>query len=191
MIKSVRTACILMGLCFLSAAGFGQETQTSTIPGALLRPERGEAPRYPRDMVIGELGQGEASDEAYRFARELLSALTTGTEEAQAGTLSLFSEDLVETIRSIRPRQYRLGGGKNEADGSVSFLLRFFGSEESITGELFIKPEMQEKKEDTEGTDEIKEGKWMLDSIIIEERRALSDVRDSYRYDFSPYERFF
>ena len=214
--KTVRKACILIIFCLFSAGVLCQEeTRTSSIPGALLRPQRGEAPRYPRDLVIGELGQGEAPDEAYRLARDILSALTTEAENAPAlaGTASLITGDLIETIRSIEPRAYRLGGGRNEADGSVSFLMRFFGPEESITGELFMRLEKrkEEKKEESEDAEIDEPGeingtaaantvvaangiaaeKWVLDDFILEEKRALSDIRDSYRYDFSPYERFF
>ena len=69
-----------------------------------------------------------------------------------------------------------------EADGSVSFLVRFLGSEESIAGELYlVKAE--------EPNSEI--ARWQLDDFILEEKRELSEIRDSYRYDFSPYERFY
>ena len=212
--KSVRAAYlrsfgILLGLWFLSPGGFSQEVQTRTIPNTLLRPERGEAPRYPKDLVIGELGQGNAPAEAYQFARELLSALITGTGNAPAleGTTSLITDDLVETIKSIEPRSYRLGGGRTEADGTVSFLIRFLGHEESITGELFLRQQyaQQYAEEHTEAISELEETdveadkeekvnnelKWFLDDLILEEKRALSEIRDSYRYDFSPYERFF
>jgi len=188
--KRAGVACILLGLCFISAKGICQETQSKTIPSVLLRPERGESPRYPRDLVIGELGQGESSDEAYKFARDLLSALSTGVSDAPvlSGTGSLITKDIADTILSIAPRGYRLGGGRIEADGSVSFLLRFYGSEESITGEMFIRQEEQEESEDKVPA---KKEKWFLDDFILEDIRALSEIRDSYRYDFSPYERFF
>jgi len=192
--KRAGVACILLGLCLISAKGICQETQSRTIPNVLLRPERGESPRYPRDLVIGELGQGEAPDEAYKFARDLLSALTAGVSDAPvlAGTGSLITEELAETILNISPRGYRLGGGRNEADGSVSFLLRFYGTEESITGEMFLRrEERKEQKDDIEEIVEVKKESWILDDFILEERRALSEIRDSYRYDFSPYERFF
>ena len=180
----------MLGLWLLGPWISGQEIQTRTIPNTLLRPERGEAPRYPKDLVIGELGRGEASEEAYRFAGDILSALIAGSSDAPAlaGTAALITEDLVEIIRGIEPRSYRLGGGRTEADGNISFLLRFFGSEESITGEMFIR--LEEQKETVE-TNEAGKEKWVLDDFILEEKRMLQDIRDSYRYDFSPYERFF
>ena len=185
--KNVRITCFLLGLSFFSYKGVCQEIKT--IPNALLRPERGEAPRYPRDIVIGELGQGEASGEAYQFARNLLSALTAGAIDAPvlAGTRSLITESLIGKIKSLAPNGYRLGGGRTGPDGNVSFLLRFLGAEESITGELFIKLEKIENME----MDEVKTERWSLDDLILEEKMPLRDIRDSYRYDFSPYERFF
>ena len=212
--KSVKSAClrsfgIILGLCFLSPELFCQEIQTRTIPNTLLRPERGETPRYPRDLVIGELGKGSASEEAYQFAKELLSVLIAGAVDAPAlaDTASSMTNDLIETIKSIEPRSYRLGGGRTEADGSVSFLVRILGNWESITGELFLRQQDAEEQDEVEdgktetgeesGVDAGKEGKvakeltWILDDLILEEKRALSEIRDSYRYDFSPYERFF
>ena len=200
--KYIRVTCILSALLFLSPAVFCQEIETRTIPNVLLRPERGEAPRYPKDLVIGELGKGEAPEEAYKLARQitgdLLSAPAVGADgtPVSTGTLSLFSEFIIEKIRDIEPRTYRLGGGKTETDGSVSFLLRFFGLEQSITGELFLRQKEQKLSEEAgmdeeAGTVEAKKAIWYLDDLILEEKRALSDLRDSYRYDFSPYERFF
>ena len=211
--KMARLACILLGLCFFSPEGICQEIQTRTIPSALLRPERGESPRYPRDLVIGDLGIGSASAEAYQFAKTILSALIAGAADAPvlAGTGSVITEGLIETIRSIEPRNYRLGGGRTEADGSASFLLRFIGPSESITGELFLRQEKvraaavnHDDGEDVDDVEaeavvveaevvviEVNTAKWVLDGLILEEAISLREIRDSYRYDFTPYERFF
>jgi hypothetical protein len=165
--------CLFTGLCFFPHELSSQET---AVPDALRRPERGEAPRYAYDFVIGELGQGEASDGAYLFARNLLSAITTGRSDAPVLENSALPESLFQEVRGIRPRSFRLGGGRNEADGSVSFVTRFIGQDESITGELFIRFE---------------DGSWILDDLFLEEKRAISEIRDGYRYNFSPYERFY
>jgi hypothetical protein len=132
------------------------------------------------DLVIGELGQGEAPEEAYIFARNILTAITSGRRDAPifANAGFSFTDSIFDNIRSIRPRDSRLGGGKNEPDGCVSFLIRIIGQHESITGELFI------RQAETSG-------RWLLDDLILEGKRALSEIRDSYRYDFSPYERFY
>ena len=156
------------------------------VPDALRMPERGEAPRYPRDLVIGDLGQGEVSEGAYLYARNILTALAAGNRNAQILTNSGFSftDSMFDNIRSIRPRDSRLGGGRNELDGCVSFLIRIIGPQESITGELFLRQ--------ADAMDEgVTAGRWLLDDLILEGKRALADIRDSYRYDFSPYERFY
>jgi len=196
-------AIILLCLCVISQGVFSQEAVpettleeapetspeavpevTHSIPDSLRRPERGEAPRYPEDLVIGVMGQGESSDGAYLFARNLLSALTESRRNAAVitGSGSYVSESIFEEIRSIRPRNYRLGGGKREVDGCVSFLVRFIGNEESISGELFIRQRGGESEDD---------GRWFLDDLILEDKRNNSDIRDSYRFEFTPYERFF
>jgi len=95
---------------------------------------------------------------------------------ALADSLPSLAESLLEEIKSITPRTYRLGGGRVEVDGSVSFVLRFLGSTESMAGELYIRQE---------------EEAWLLDDLLLEEKRALAEIRDSYRYDFPPYGRFF
>jgi hypothetical protein len=179
--KRLKTACFLLALCLIAQNLVSQDAANAqTAPDSLRRPERGEAPRYPKDLVIGDLGQGEVSEGAYFFARNILTAMTAGRRDAQVLTESgfSFSESIFDNIRSIRPRDSRLGGGRNEQDGCVSFLIRIIGQQESITGEMFIRQ--------AEAS-----GKWLLDDLILEEKRTLSDIRDSYRYDFSPYERFY
>ncbi|MDR2479339.1 MAG: hypothetical protein LBD48_08515 [Treponema sp.] len=112
-----------------------------SIPEELLRPRREEAPRYPIDLVIGSMGQGDASGEAYRFARETAAALLAGNMDAPA--LSAMNRVLLESYLSgiavINPRSFRLGGGREEPDGSFSFLIRFTGREQGIAGELFVR----------------------------------------------------
>jgi len=176
-IIGVRAACLLLGLCIFSQMIASQETAVSVVPvpEELRRPERGEAPRYPEDLVIGEIGQGSAPLGAYLFAQELISALARNAPVVERFS-SVISEDVFEEIGSLNTRSYRIGGGRNEPDGSVSFLVRFIGRTESITGELFVRSE-------TTG--------WLLDDLLLERKIPLSDIRDEYRYDFSPYERFF
>ncbi|MDR0730038.1 MAG: hypothetical protein LBF63_00085 [Treponema sp.] len=151
------------------------------IPEALRQPQRGdENPRYPRDAVIGEMGQGLASEEAYRYARNLLQgALSLNRESALlAGAAPSQLEELFAGLETLGPQQYRLGGGREEADGSVSFLFRFIGRDLSMAGELYIR---------------LNDKAWRLDDIIIEEARSLSEggLMNTYKFDFSPYERFF
>jgi hypothetical protein len=150
------------------------------IPEALRQPQRGdENPRYPRDAVIGEMGPGLASEDAYRYARNLLrGALSQNRESALlAGASPSQIEELFAALEPLGPQQYRLGGGREEADGSVSFLFRFIGRDMSMAGELYIR---------------FDNNAWHLDDIIVEEARALSEGgMNTYKFDFSPYERFF
>ncbi|MCL2380382.1 MAG: hypothetical protein FWC64_02175 [Treponema sp.] len=154
----------------------------TTVPEALRRPQRDEAVRLPQDIVIGELGQGQAPQGAYRFARDIVSALAAGNSEA--AVLAALPQALIaghiQEIGGIDPASYRVGGGRTEADGTISFLIRFLGREESITGELFV-------QQDGDG----EQGPWLLDDIILEEKMTLAEIRDRHRFVFSPYERFF
>jgi len=188
----LRINCFLLGLLLLSLGVFAQEEdsgwgkQDSTIPETLRRPDKSEALRYPKDLVIGDLGQGESPLEAYLFARELLSALVIGNRESPIISQNSFilNESMLDELKSIMPRNFHIGGGRIETDGSVSFMLRFLGSEDSISGELYLRR--------AESQTEIPENeKWILDDIVLEEKRAMTEIKDSYRYDFSPYERFF
>jgi hypothetical protein len=85
-------------------------------------------------------------------------------------------EELFTDLGLIAPRQYRLGGGREEPDGSTSFLFRFIGREQSIAGELYLIRE-----------EEI----WRLDDMVTEDARNISEGEEAYKFDFSPYERFF
>jgi hypothetical protein len=93
------------------------------------------------DTIIGPLGAGEAEEGAYRFAGELLGALAAGNRGAPAlssiegGAL----DTILEGLKAINPASCRLGGGREEADGAVSFLVRFIGREKAISGELYIR----------------------------------------------------
>jgi hypothetical protein len=153
-------------------------TESRTIPDALLQPQRGEAPRFPQDVVIGELGQGEIPAGAYLFARALLTALIRENREFEAlsSLEGAYLDEIFEKLKLISPRTFHLGGGREEPDGSTSFLFRFIGREQGIAGELYL---MEEEK------------KWRTDDLILEEPRDLFPGEDSYHYDFSPYERLF
>ena len=158
---------------------------TRAIPNMLRRPDRGEAPRFPRDMVIGDLGRGEAPGDAYFMARNSMSALSRGSRDSPipGNDYSVIVNSHFEEVAGIRTRSFRLGGGRIEQDGSVSFLVRFVGPEETITGELFLR-----QSEDLDSSDE---RIWFLDDLILEGSRPLREIGDNYRFNFSPYERFF
>jgi hypothetical protein len=189
-LKIAGISVLLTVLCMapLAAQDYGEESpqeapifNQSTVPETLRQPQRGdETPRYPRDAVIGELGQGLASDGAYRYAWNLLQgALSLNRESALlAGASPTQLEELFAALEPMGPRQYRLGGGREEADGSTSFLFRFIGRDTSMAGELYVRPDGRA---------------WRLDDIIVEETKTLSEggLMNTYKFDFSPYERFF
>lgn len=130
---------------FLLTAGFAlaQETQNyrGSIPIDLLRPSKGEAPRYPVDTVIGPLGQGTASDAAFSYANWVAAGLLSGrmNHPALEAINPVIRENYLSTIGSVEPRSYRLGSGRQEPDESTSFIIRFIGKEEAITAEMYIR----------------------------------------------------
>jgi hypothetical protein len=176
---------LLLLSLFFPVSGGAQETPpqdggfgAGTIPDALRIPQHGEAPRYPKDVVIGELGQGRAPEEAYRYARLYLEALLAGDREAPALLKAgkALADRLFEELEPIEPRQFRLGGGREEDDGTVSFLVRFLGREKGKAGELFLL---------------LKDETWQTDDLLLEEEQDLAEIQEAYRFDFSPYERFY
>ena len=146
------------------------------IPELLLRPTRGEAPRYPVDLVIGELGAGSAGEKAYSSARRVMNAFLS--ENAEDENLSALVPDTVEEIlamiKEVRSSKYRLGSGRIEVDGAASFLFRFVSAEKSVSGELYLV--------DSDGI-------WKADYIVAELIDNPSGKLDSNEY--FPYERFF
>jgi len=184
--KGIKAVCFILSMLFVCHMVFSQEASDHIVPNSLRRPVRGEAPRYPEDLVIGELGRGEAPEGAYIFARSLLLALINDRRDAPVfiDSASYLAESIFDEIRSFRPRTFRLGGGRNEPDDCISFLVRLISREESITGELFVR--WIGASESSSGR-----GRWILDDIVLEDRRTLADIREIYRFNFSPYERFY
>jgi hypothetical protein len=190
------------------AAAAGEETEAPAalesgpsgfemIPEEVRRPRRGEAPRYPRDLVIGTLGRGSAPEEAYAFARNCLDAILMKARDS--GYLALEDaarkEEIFSGLEPVEPRKFRIGGGREEPDGSVSFLFRFIGRDQGVAGELYLRPgggadEEQEEVQIQEQEEEQAQ-EWFFDDIILEDPRQLADGQDPYQYDFSPYERLF
>ena len=183
-----------------------------SIPYDLLRPHRGEAPRYPFDTVIGELGAGSASNAAYNFARSVASALVE--ERLDSPALASINRTLLEgyldVMEPVNAQGFRLGSGREEPDGAISFLIRFIGREQAVTGELFIRHitrqqeqvrEQEQKNEDEEDDDDTEDAQpvfttisfWLFEELILEEvkDREAENMETRHRFDFSPYERFF
>jgi len=196
----IRTISLPLILCisFLllpAAEVFAQDDNTATasretIPEELLRPRRGEAPRYAVDTVIGPLGRGEAPADAYTFARKIAENLIAGT--ATAANINAASAEMLKTytgvLEEIGPRNFRLGGGRTENDGSVSFLIRFIGRELAITGELYVRLEVtrDEQNNPVRST-------WIFEELILEEAQNRKEEHDKLeqRFDFPPYHRFY
>jgi hypothetical protein len=187
---------VFFGLFCLSPGLFCQEI-SGTIPDVLKRPLRGEAPRYPIDVVIGPLGPGEAPEEAWLFARTVLQAIVNG-RDFEGLDLAGFRESLAP----VEPESFRAGGGREENDGSVSFLVRFIGREKWAAGELYLRPQTEaEPEESTEEPENPaaepaeKPGRkvtaWRFDDLLLEDAQDRGTEGDSRRFDFSPYERFF
>jgi len=166
-----------------------------SIPEELLRPKRGEAVHYPVDTVIGELGQGKASDAAYSFAKSIASGLISANMEhpGLAGINTVLRENYLNVLKEIGPRSYRIGGGREEPDGAVSFMIRLLGKENGITGELFIRYVTRQIQQDNENVETKTVGGWRFEDLVLEEAKSREEEqRDSLqRFDFSPYERFF
>ena len=186
----------LLMTAFTAAQEQGNSLSRGSIPEELLRPKRGESPRYPVDTVIGELGRGEAGEAAYLFASSLASGFLSGEMEhpALAAINEALRENYFSILENIEPGSFRLGGGREEADGAVSFLIRFLGREMGITGELFIRYVTKQTDRVSEnGVETTTAGNWIFEDMILEEaKRRDAESKESFqRFDFSPYERFF
>jgi hypothetical protein len=162
----------------------------------LLRPRYGESPHFPRDYVIGALGRCDASEESYRYAKLLVSGLASGNGRAdgvdfpEQKRLSVLRE-----ISDLRTRGWRVGGGRIEPDGSVSYLIRFLGRESSVTGELYLRREEPKSGRETDGAvnkEETASFSWRVDDILLESPRNLSEGKfGPTKADMPSYERFF
>jgi hypothetical protein len=187
---------ILTCLCF-AEDGTGVR---STIPEDLRRPQRGESPRYPVDTAIGVLDRGEIPNGAYRFALEVLAAFIADSRNARvlSAANSVSREALFSSLEKIKPRKFRLGSGREEADGAISFLVRFMGREQGIIGELYIRTgELRSSGEqsfEAPETTAVPEGEtslWQFDDLILEDPLSLDEKQEGPFFDLPPYERFF
>ena len=165
---------VLTLLCFV-ATGLAAQDDWTILPDALRRPQQGEALRYPSDTVIGDLGQGAVEDGAYRTATRFLTALMENDREPSilAALDASFLDELLGTLEPLAALKFRLGGGRNEEDGSVSFLIRLIGSEQWISGELYLRFDYET---------------WLVDDLILEQAKTFSADDSGYT---SPYERVF
>jgi hypothetical protein len=189
---------LFLVLCFTGLAAQeaseAESTDRQTIPEFLRQPQRGEASRYPTDMIIGSLARGDVPADAYDFAREVLGVLVAGNKDAPvlSAMNSVEREKIFSDLEKISPRKFRLGMGQEEVDEAVSFLVRFIGREKGIAGELYIRlvvPAAGEAAEAVQNEDA--EAAWLLDDLILEEERGLDEIIEGPSFDLPPYERFF
>ena len=185
-----------------------------SIPEELLRPARSEAPRYPIDTVIGELGQGSVSSAAFNFANSICAGFLTGNAEYRSisSINSAVKENLMSSLKTVNPASYRIGGGREEADGAFSFLVRFIGRDQGITGELYIRfvtrqtereidveveveiePEEIEGAENTDGVrkekriekkiETISSSSWIFEELLLEDAKTRdAELQESIYY---------
>jgi hypothetical protein len=181
--KTRRGILIFLPFLFLSAnLIFGQDGGTPSfsgvVPEILVRPSRETEWIYPLDAVIGQLGGGEVSASANAYARSVLRDLMRRNDKAD--TLKDLGPDLLSEVMTktgeAEPRRVRMGGGRDEPDGSVSFLFRFIGTEKELSGELYIREAA---------------GAWKTEDIILENPQNISSGSDSVNATFTPYERFY
>jgi hypothetical protein len=188
--------CLFLAMTAFAAAQEQGWVSRGSIPDELLRPRKGEAPRYPVDTVIGELGKGKASDAAYSFANSVASGLLSADtgHPVLAGISAVLRESYLSALNYIEPVSFRIGGGREEPDGAVSFMIRFFGKEREITGELYIRFVTKQTEKVLESEREISAaGSWIFEDLILDDPKSrYGGQRESLpRFDFPPYERFF
>ena len=210
--QKVLCAGIVIFFCILLAAQTSMRIEelrageTASLPLELLRPRYGEEPRFPQDYVIGRLGRCDAPEESYQYARRLTAGLAGGNGKTNG---VIFPEhkrlSVLQGIAGLGTRSWRVGGGRVEPDGSISFLIRFLGREKSITGELYLRrPEPagtqgiaeetagSEKTAEREESAEHEDAAWRVDDILLEPPRGLVEGKYSPGgSDMIPYERFF
>jgi hypothetical protein len=107
-------------------------------------------------------------------------------------------EELLSSLKEIQPRTYRVGEGREEADGSCSFLVRFLGREQGIAGELYLRfrepqPEAGDSEEAAPAAEPSppERGAWVLDDLLLEEKHTLGEIVEEPLFDLPPYERLY
>ena len=190
--RKILNAGIVIFFCILVVAQTAEDgsrfrSGETLLPEVLQRPKYGEELRFPQDYVIGDLGRCDASEESYRYARLVIASLAAGngnTEGVQFPEQKRLS--VVQNIAVLGTRNWRVGGGRVEPDGSVSFLVRFLGREKSITGEIYLRKE--EPKPETEEDNVY----WHVDDVLLESPRSLAEGKyGPGGANMTAYERFF
>jgi hypothetical protein len=101
----------------------------------------------------------------------------------------------LQGIASLGTRSWRVGGGRVEPDGSISFLIRFLGREKSVTGELYLRrtePVVKTGDDAEEPAESEESAAWQVDDVLLEPPHSLIEGKYSPGgSDMIPYERFF
>ncbi|MCL1959924.1 MAG: hypothetical protein FWF68_10020 [Spirochaetes bacterium] len=187
------TPVFFISLFFIVSVFAAAQPARGSIPEELLRPGRGESARYPVDTVIGELGQGKAPAAAYSIANSVSQGFLSG----QPGHPSLASvnsdvrDKCLRALSRISPRNYRIGGGREEPDGAVSFMVRFIGRDYGITGELYIK--YVKRRIEGNAGEVTQPGSWVFDDLILNEAKSRDmELEEASKLNnYLLYERFF
>jgi len=116
-------------------------------------------------------------------------------------------------LKAVNPQFFRLGNGREEPDGSYSFLVRFVGREQGITGEMFVRfeerrsepqppavSETEIESEEEEAEDDSDEQAaepapapvenipaekvWLFEDLILEEARSREAENGDNRHRF-------
>jgi len=194
----IRIEGLLICLLFLFTVSAVSAQDRGSIPEELLRPSWGESPRYPADTVIGELGRGRASDAAYLFANSVASALMSRQRANPffASVSPALMDSYLNPLGRVVPQSFRLGGGREEADGAVSFLVRYIGRDFGVTGELYVRYVTRQVHNDDGETTQT--GSWVFEELLFEEVKSREEERresvqraEKHRLNYTPYERFF
>jgi hypothetical protein len=151
---------------------------TGIVPETLIRPTREKGAFYPVDAVIGSLGTDDLTGEAGGYARSVMrDLLKQDAASASLGNLGPdITGDAMEKLAEAAPHKWRIGGGRDEADGSVSFLFRFMGREKEVSGELYLRSD---------------DGGWKTEDIIFNTPKELTIGVDTSSSGYTPYERFY
>jgi hypothetical protein len=179
-----RKKILIIALCFFVIFFLSAQDVVNTVPSqefapdTLRRPEYVTYPLLPRDISIGELGRGTASIDSYNYTRKILADLRQKKISTLPADFPVQTRNVLESaLQRVAPRKLRIGGGREEIDGSSSFLFRFIGREYEFVGEIYLRQNGDE---------------WMVEDIIAETPRSLEDVKkDDNTYLWLPYDRIY
>jgi hypothetical protein len=137
----------------------------------------GEAPRYPEDFAIGSLGRGGIDPQAYAAARSILGGMRSGVSLSTFFPgMALGERNRIKgSLDAVRASTIRIGGGRVEQGGGISFLIRLIGPDLSLAGEIYVI---------------YKDGSWIGEDVRMDEPITNRTPDGMYRFDPISYTRF-